>query len=214
MLTEVVMSQDDVENSRKIMTEEQRLKRNSYMRDWLRKKRGTKNGANPGRPANTPDVLWSKVDVKGPDECWPWIGFVSTSGYGRTWINDKGYYAHRVIYSIVYPGTIELTAPKSSDISGFLLHKCDNRVCCNPNHLFVGNHTDNMRDRSKKGRAPDYSGGKGPRCKLTMEQAKQIRQKRAEGIPAKVLSKEYKISLSSMKSLLANKSYMEPSTNA
>ena len=59
-----------------------------------------------GRPENTPDVLWSKVDVRTSEECWPWMGFVSESGYGRTWINDKGYYAHRVIFNLANPGQI------------------------------------------------------------------------------------------------------------
>ena len=163
----------------------------------------------PGRPANTPEVLWSKVDKRGENECWEWKGYKNDDGYGRTWINDKGYYAHRVIYSIVYPNSINLNAPSSTDETGFLLHTCDNPSCCNPRHLWVGSHWDNMADKVKKGRSADFSGDKGPRCKLTMEQAMQIRKLRKSGISAKELAKKFEISLSSMKSLLANKSYIE-----
>ena len=163
----------------------------------------------PGRPANTPEVLWSKVDKRGENECWEWKGYKNDDGYGRTWINDKGYYAHRVIYSIVYPNSINLNAPSSTDETGFLLHICDNPSCCNPKHLWVGSHWDNMADKVKKGRSADFSGDKGPRCKLTMEQAMQIRKLRKSGISAKELAKQFEISLSSMKSLLANKSYIE-----
>ena len=163
----------------------------------------------PGRPANTPEVLWSKVDKRGENECWEWKGYKNDDGYGRTWINDKGYYAHRVIYSIVYPNSINLNAPSSTDETGFLLHTCDNPSCCNPRHLWVGSHWDNMADKVKKGRSADFSGDKGPRCKLTMEQAMQIRKLRKSGISAKELAKQFEISLSSMKSLLANKSYIE-----
>ena len=164
---------------------------------------------NPGRPASTPDVLWNKVDKKGSNECWPWIGYKNEDGYGRTWINDKGYYAHRVIFNLAFPNVIQLSAPKDTDETGFLLHKCDNPCCCNPSHLFVGNHADNMADKVKKGRIADFSGDKGPRCKLTMEQANEIRQKRKNGISAKQLAFESGLSLSSIKTLLARKSYVE-----
>ena len=94
-----------------------------------------KNGvvANAGRPANTAEVLWSKVDKKGEDECWPWLGY-SNGKYGRTEINDKSYYAHRVIFDLVNPGIINLNAPKNTDEHGFIMHSCDNPICCNPKH--------------------------------------------------------------------------------
>jgi hypothetical protein len=163
---------------------------------------------NAGRPANTPDVLWSKVNKKGEDDCWEWLGYKNKEGYGRTWINDHGYYAHRVIFDLAYPNTITLNAPASTSDSGFLLHTCDNPSCCNPRHLFVGTHADNMADKVAKGRSPDFSGAKGPRCKLSMSQAQEIRQKRKEGISAKELAKQYGISLPSVKTLLAGKSYV------
>jgi hypothetical protein len=164
---------------------------------------------NVGRPANTPETLWSKVDKRNEDECWEWKGYKNAQGYGRTWIDDKGYYAHRVIFNLAYPNTITLNAPKSTDDYGFLLHTCDNPSCCNPKHLFVGSHWDNMADKASKGRCPDFSGGKGPRCKLSMSQAREIRQKRQTGISAKELAKIYQISLASIKTLLRGDSYKE-----
>ena len=163
----------------------------------------------PGKPANTPEVLWSKVDKRGEDKCWDWKGFKNHDGYGRTWINDKGYYAHRVIYSLVYPNTITLNAPLSQDDSGFLLHTCDNPSCCNPKHLWVGTHADNMADKVAKGRSPDFSGGKGPRCKLTMDQAKEARLLRKTGMTIPQLMEKFKLSRASMKTLLRGDSYKE-----
>jgi hypothetical protein len=164
---------------------------------------------NAGRPANTPDVLWSKVDIKGTNECWNWKGYKNDGGYGRTWIDDRGYYAHRVIFNLAYPNTITLSAPKDSDESGFLLHTCDNPSCCNPKHLFVGTHADNMADKAAKGRSPDFSSGKAPRCKLSMAQAREIRQLRKDGVSARDLAQRYEISLPSIKTLLRGHSYKE-----
>ena len=163
---------------------------------------------NAGRPANTPEVLWSKIDVKTEDECWNWKGYKNEDGYGRTWINDCGYYAHRVIYDLVYPNIITLSAPKNTDETGFILHTCDNPSCCNPKHLWVGNCFENIADKVKKGRSADFSGDKGPNCKLSMAQAQEIRQKRKDGISAQKLANQYGVSLSSIKTLLAGKSYV------
>lgn len=163
----------------------------------------------PGRPANTPEVLWSKVDKRGEDECWPWKGYKNKEGYGRTWINDVGYYSHRVIFNLAYPNTITLNAPKSCDDFGFLLHTCDNPSCCNPKHLFVGTHLDNMRDKVAKGRSPDFSGDKGPRCKLSISQAREARKLRKEGASVKSLAEKFGLSLPSMKTLLRGESYKE-----
>ena len=163
----------------------------------------------PGRPANTPEVLWSKVDKRSENECWEWKGFKNHDGYGRTWINDKGYYAHRVIYSLVYPNKINLNAPTSQNETGFLLHTCDNPSCCNPKHLWVGNHADNMADKAAKGRSPDFSSGKGPRCKLTMEQAREARLLRKTGMTIPQLMEKFNLSRASMKTLLRGDSYKE-----
>lgn len=200
-------TQDDLEQQRK--KEERRLKYNAYMREWHRKKRGTKDGANPGRPANTPEVLWSKVDKREPHECWPWMGVIHPDGYGRTQIKGRSYYAHRVIFSLANPDVIELSAPKNKRESQFILHRCDNPPCCNPSHLFVGSHQDNMHDKVIKKRGPDYSGDKGPRCKLTMDQARQARALRQQGAKIKTLAESFGISDASMKALLAGKSYVE-----
>lgn len=165
---------------------------------------------NSGRPANTPEVLWSKVEKRGPDECWPWRGFVNEGGYGRTWINDRAYYAHRVIFDLAHPNTITREAPVSKQGTGFLLHSCDNPVCCNPSHLRVGTYAENTADREARGRAPDYGADRGPRCKLTMEQARYARELRKSGVSARDLAVRFSISLPSMKSLLRGHSYKEP----
>lgn len=83
------------------------------------------------------------VSTHGPDECWPWTGSQNGRGYGR--LNFEGYYdqAHRASWRI-HRG--EIPAGKN------VLHTCDNTLCVNPNHLFLGNQQDNVDDCIAKGR--------------------------------------------------------------
>jgi hypothetical protein len=189
--------------------DQKRKKNREYQRAYYERKKNGEGPRPPGKPANTPEVLWSKVEIKGEDECWPWKGTLKDDGYGRVQINDWNYYAHRVIFNLANPGVIELKAPKSYDESGFLLHSCDNPSCCNPKHLRVGTHAENMADKVARGRSPDFSGDKGPRAKLTMTQARQARQLKKDGMSTRDLAVQFGISLPSMKTLLAGKSYKE-----
>jgi hypothetical protein len=93
------------------------------------------------------DRFWSKVDVKEPSECWEWQASGYPNGYGQFRLN-KEQYAHRVAW-IITNGEM----PKDM----FVCHKCDNRKCVNPKHLFLGTHQDNMRDCSKKGRVSNQN---------------------------------------------------------
>ncbi len=184
------------------LTKEQRIKRNEYMKEWHRQKRGTKPGANPGRPANTADVLWSKVDKRDPDKCWPWIGSVTKSGYGRTWINDQGYYAHRVIFDLANPGQIELRAPANRKATGFLMHLCDNRICCNPAHLKVANIAENNKDCRDKGRLVRPKGENHHRSVFTDQEIAKVLQMKSEGQSAKQIAEAMQKKLATIKSLL------------
>ena len=183
-------------------TEEQRIRHREYMREWCRQKRGTKPGANPGRPANTADVLWSKVDKRGPDECWPWIGSLTKSGYGRTWINDQGYYAHRVIFDLAHPGQIELRAPADRKANGFLMHLCDNRICCNPAHLKVANLAENNKDCLDKGRKVMPRGENHHRSVFTKAEIEQALQMAKDGNSAKQIAQVLQKKLATIESFL------------
>lgn len=90
--------------------------------------------------------FWTKVNVSGgPEACWPWIAGRFASGYGAFKRGDKIVRAHRVAYEL-YRG------PVADGMH--VLHSCDNPVCCNPRHLRVGTHGDNMRDRQARGLYP------------------------------------------------------------
>jgi hypothetical protein len=83
------------------------------------------------------DRFYKFFKPQGPD-CWIWDGATTKNGYGQFRYNDKTEYAHRVSYIINY-------GPISDDL--LVLHRCDVKRCVNPKHLYLGTHTDNMKDR-------------------------------------------------------------------
>lgn len=101
-------------------------------------------------PATLRDLesrFWSKVDRSGA--CWLWNASRTTAGYGGIRAGRRGsplLMAHRVSFAL-HNGPI----PGGHEVC----HVCDNPPCVNPAHLFLGSHTDNMRDMTEKGRRRD-----------------------------------------------------------
>ena len=89
---------------------------------------------------NTLERFLNKVDkTSNPNGCWEWTAFKNRNGYGRF----TKFMAHR--WAAEHIGNMTLG-------NMYVCHKCDNPSCVNPAHLFLGTHTDNMRDKMAKGR--------------------------------------------------------------
>jgi hypothetical protein len=156
------------------------------------------------------DRFWAKVDKRGPDECWPWLGAKSQKGYGVLGVTVDGrkaaIRAHRFSFLIHFG-----PAP-----TGMLVcHSCDNPQCTNPLHLFAGTAFDNMRDMVAKGRwRPAAPGRRKPRLyapagKLTMEQARLIRAAYAAGQTQTSIAREYRVTQTAISNVCLGKTWRE-----
>lgn len=147
----------------------------------------------PGKRGRTlEDRFWSKVGKSvEPNACWPWVAGIFPSGYGAFTMPDGSCRrAHRVAWTLDKGDPGEL----------FVLHKCDNRKCCNPGHLYVGTHDDNMKDKTERS---SYRGEIHHKSKMTEDSVRELRTRYSNGgITLKELGAEYGINKASVRSIV------------
>ena len=125
---------------------------------------------------------------KGVD-CWPWKGVTDRQGYGVFTHRGKNYQAHRVSWAL-----------KNGPIPEGLCacHKCDNPICVNPDHVFLGTQMDNVRDCWSKGRGYKnnwVSGVKNPKAKLNLEKVVEIRKALFSGLKALEVAELFQVTV-------------------
>jgi hypothetical protein len=160
-------------------------RRNGFcdLHDQRMKRTGTTDGP---RKLTLTDRFWSKVDRRGPDECWLWTAALNEHGYGvmrpegrRSGPTIK---AHRV--SLVLTGT---------DVEGLLVrHSCDNPPCVNPRHLSTGGPADNAADMVSRHR--QACGSRRGTNKLTEADIPEIRARVDAGELHRLIAADYGVS--------------------
>lgn len=151
------------------------------------------------------DRFIAKVTKLRGNGCWLWLAGVGASGYGHFSLpSAKGYRmrsAHRVSWEI-HNGKI----PEGMHVC----HHCDVKVCVNPSHLFIGTHSDNMRDKESKGRGvyPDRVGQSNGNSKLTALQVVEIRDFRGPARGRNIyLSKKFGVHVSTVSRIINGKGW-------
>lgn len=151
---------------------------------------------------------WNKVDRKGANECWNWKGVRTRAGYGQIRVDGKMVYTHRFAYQN-WRGDI----PDGM----FVCHKCDNRSCCNPNHLFLGTPADNTADMIKKGRdsRPIFKGEAHGSAKLTEVDVMAIKKRlTAGGESQKAIAADYGVRQQQISHINTGKSWSDLPSHA
>lgn len=111
--------------------------------------------------------FWSKVSIAGGDDCWNWQDHCNKCGYGTIVIQRGSKLAHRIAWELTH-------GPIPTGLC--VCHSCDNPACCNPAHLWIGTHADNMQDMVRKGRSMNGPHGESVHtAKLTEAQVILIR---------------------------------------
>jgi len=130
-------------------------------------------------------IYFEKNVIKGND-CWDWKGYLS-GGYGLLSMSPKLIAAHRASW-MIHNGEI----PKDK----IVLHKCDNRKCTNPTHLYLGTHQDNSNDKYNRKRDRHVKGESHRCAKLKTENVIQIRQLLAENKALKEIARMFNVNYS------------------
>jgi len=129
--------------------------------------------------------LWSRVAINDKTGCWEWTGSVNRTGYGQLRIDRHGVQPHRVAYEM-------LVGPIPPGI--YVCHACDNPICVNPHHLWLGTNSDNQLDAVLKERRVILRGSAHPFAKLTEQQVLTIRQQIVDGKRCADIASEFGVS--------------------
>jgi hypothetical protein len=156
------------------------------------------------RQVKTIDDIFDRCLPEPNSGCWIWMGTLNhgSEGYGiaHSFYHSRKIGAHRLSLSLVkpYPTGARLEA----------CHKCDVTCCVNPDHLFWGTRSDNMRDASRKGRGrtPRFAGVANPATRLTRADVINIRQ---DLRPRSVVAQSYGLSAGSISAIRNSKTFKE-----
>jgi hypothetical protein len=147
-------------------------------------------GAHVNRHSTLEERFWAKVDCRAPDECWNFTARIERTGYGIAYVGTVAgrrirIGAHRLSWILAHG---EIT----DDLC--VLHRCDNRRCVNPGHLFLGTKKDNYHDKINT-------------AKLSAADVLEIRKRHGAGESASALARAFGISSRNASSIVNRQSW-------
>lgn len=156
------------------------------------------------QPRKTDSVEYRLLHRTIKDEvtnCWTWTG--STNGrYGHTYVDGVRWFVHRAAFKFL----------KGIDPKNMLVcHKCDNPLCINPDHLFLGTHKDNTADMIAKGRGKLYlyKGVNHSWAKFDEKTVKLIREAGEAGLSRASIARYFKVSPTTISNISLGKIYKD-----
>lgn len=154
--------------------------------------------------------FWAKVDYSTtPGDCWTWKGGRTADGYG-VFAMRRG----RKWQNVLATRVSVLLATDADPYPLQVLHRCDNPRCVNPEHLFLGDQRENLRDCYAKGRARNLHGAQHYNARLTEAQVSTVRQQvRVRGDQAR-LARELGVSPSTINDIVKHRSWKRESEAA
>lgn len=159
------------------------------------------------------EIFWSYVDKIGvppnpqkdcQGNCWIWNGTIDHKGYGSLYGGAKRVRAHRYSYTIANP---------AQSIDGYYVcHKCDNPLCVNPKHLFLGTAKDNYDDMFVKGRSKLREritplGEDNPNSKITNQIVEKVLSLSQDGYSGRAIAKVLELGSTTVSNILDGKTW-------
>lgn len=149
-------------------------------------------------PDEWENLLWYFVGRGDPSECWEWEGVVDKDGYGSLMVSGEQWRSHRLMYKHV-----------DGDADECVLHHCDNRLCCNPDHLYEGDREDNMRDCIERGNRA-YVGPEGEKnvnAKLSEGEVERVVEMVEGGASQVDVADEFEVSFDAVNDIINGHSW-------
>lgn len=150
-------------------------------------------------------VLLSKRKINPITDCWECTNKPNKkSRYVELSINGTRILAHRLAAYVWLDFDYTVFSHKTKTS---VCHKCDNRICINPAHLFIGDYRDNVRDCVRKGRANKRNGEKINTAKLQASQILEIVEWCKQGLRLHVIAEKYNVTPTVISNILKGKSW-------
>lgn len=138
-------------------------------------------------------------------ECVEWPYSLDHGGYGQVWFQNRIKRVHRVAYQLYHGRRAE----------ELVLHKCDNPKCFNPAHLYIGDHSQNMKDSLARGQRKPRSiprithkkNGRNSRYKLTDEDVTRILHRLARGETCRAIADDFPVTFQAIGLIKAGKTW-------